>query len=58
MSHLGKILISIGIGLIIADLIEHTIFKVPFNPKQIHHGYIGAAMIPIGLIVNSREGEA
>lgn len=55
MSHLGKIIISIGIGLMFADLIEHTVLGVKFNPKEIHHGYIGALLIPVGLAVHSRE---
>ncbi len=49
VENLGKILISVGVGLIIGDIIEHTVLGVKFNPKQIHHGYIGAILALAGL---------
>ena len=55
VENLGKILISIGIGLIIGDIIEHTILGVKFNPKQIHHGYIGAILALAGLAVEFKK---
>lgn len=53
--NLGKIIISIGLGLIIGDLIEHTVLGVKFNPREVHHGYIGALLIPIGLVLKRKK---
>jgi hypothetical protein len=51
------LLAIIGIFLIIDDVLQHTIGsplsgKSKFNPKQIHHSYIGLLFLILSIFLN------
>jgi hypothetical protein len=50
------VLAGTGATLIMDDIFQHTIGspftgKTPFVPTQLHHGYIGALLLALGLLL-------